>query len=183
MFDNGIYAGVSASNVKFGTDASTEIDFYGGYAGRSGCSSCGYRIGFVYYGYYGNPQFNYVELALAFTWGDLTTGLNWSPEYLGDSTTDALGDEPELYYLYLDYTHALPRDVTLSLPTAMNLLGEKGVFEPGEDQYAEWSISLSRPIGSFNVVLTYWDTTIDDLYGVNADDAEARVVLSVSKAF
>ncbi len=36
--------------------------------------------------------------------------------------------------------------------------------------------------GGFNFALTYWDTTIDDLYGVDSDDADARVVFSVSKS-
>ena len=181
-FDNGLYAGVWASNVNFGTDASTEIDFYGGYAGQFGCASCGYKIGFIYYDYDGDPQFDYVEAALAFTWGGLTAGLNWSPEYLGDGTTDALGDEVELYYPYLNYTHALPYELTLSLHAAMNLMSEKGLFEPGEDEYTEWSIGLGKSVGGFNFALTYWDTTIDDLYGVDSDDADARVVFSVSKS-
>ncbi len=33
-FDSGIYAGIWASNVNFGTDTSTEMDYYGGYLGQ-----------------------------------------------------------------------------------------------------------------------------------------------------
>ena len=43
---NGIYAGVWASNVNFGTGAdgtSTEVDYYGGYSGTLGCGSCSYK--------------------------------------------------------------------------------------------------------------------------------------------
>ena len=181
-FDNGIYAGVWASNVNFGTDASAEVDFYGGSTAQLGCSSCSYKIGFIYCGYDGDPQLDYVEAVLAFTWGGLTAGLNWSPEYIGDGTTEALGDEVKLYYPYLNYTHTLPYDLTLSLHAAMNLMSEKGVFEPGEDEYTEWSIGLGKSVGGFNFALTYWDTTIDDLYGVAADDADARVVFSVSRS-
>lgn len=179
-FDNGIHAGVWASNVNFDTEASTEIDFYGGYAAQLGCSSCGYEIGFIYYDYAGDPRLDYAEVSLAFTWGGLSAGLNWSPEYLGASTTDAIGDKVELYYPYLDYTHPLPYDMALSLHVAMNLMSEKGVFEPGKDDYTEWSISLGRSIAGLDIALTYWDTTIDDSCGI---DADARVVLSVSRAF
>ncbi|HMV70587.1 MAG TPA: TorF family putative porin [Pseudomonadales bacterium] len=181
-FDNGIYAGVWASNVDFGTDASTELDFYGGYAARLSCSSCSYKIGVAYYRYDGDPQFDYVEAMLAFTWGGLTAGLNWSPEYVGDSATDALGDEVELYYPYLNYAHPLPFDLTLSLHVAMNLMSEKGLFEPGEDEYTEWSIGLGKSVGSFSFALTYWDSTIEDLYGVDSSDADARVVFSVGRS-
>lgn len=184
-FDSGIYAGIWASNVNFGTDASTEMDYYGGYSGSFGCASCSYKIGFIYYDYDGDPQFDYVEAAASVTYGGLTIGLNYSPEYLGDGTTDAVGDEVEFYYPYANYSYALPADFTLALHVAMNIMSEDGVFEPGEDEYTEWSLGVSRTfaeIGGITLGLTYWDTTVDDLFGVDADDADARVVFSASKA-
>lgn len=184
-FDSGIYAGIWASNVNFGTDASTEMDYYGGYAGTFGCSACSYKIGFIYYDYDGDPQFDYVEAAASVTYGGLTVGLNYSPEYLGDGTTDAVGDEVEFYYPYANYSYALPADFTLALHVAMNIMSEDGVFEPDEDEYTEWSVGVSRTfeeIGGITLGLTYWDTTVDDLFGVDADDADARVVFSASKA-
>ena len=185
-FDSGIYAGIWASNVNFGTDASTEMDYYGGYSGSFGCSSCSYKIGFIYYDYDGDPQFDYVEAAASVTYGGLTVGLNWSPEYLGDGTTDAIGDEVEFWYPYANYSYALPWwDLSLALHVAGNIMSEDGVFEPEEDNYTEWSVGLSRTfkeMGGITLGLTYWDTTVDDLWGVGADDADGRVVFSASKA-
>jgi len=184
-FDSGIYAGIWASNVNFNTDASTEMDYYGGFSGTFGCTSCSYKIGFIYYDYDGDPQFDYVEAAASVTYGGLTVGLNYSPEYLGDGTTDAVGDEVEFYYPYANYSYALPADFTLALHVAMNIISEDGVFEPEEDEYTEWSVGVSRTfeeIGGITLGLTYWDTTVDDLFGVDADDADARVVFSASKA-
>ena len=75
--------------------------------------------------------------------------------------------------------------MSLALHVAGNIMSEDGLFEPDEDQYTEWSVGLSRTfkeIGGITLGLTYWDTTIDDLFGVDADDADARVVFSASKA-
>jgi len=183
-FDSGIYAGIWASNVNFNTDASTEMDYYGGFSGTFGCTSCSYKIGFIYYDYDGDPGLDYIEGAASVTYGGLTVGLNYSPEYLGDLTTDTFGDEVEFYYPYANYSYALPADFTLALHVAMNIMSEDGVFEPEEDEYTEWSVGVSRSfeeIGGITLGLTYWDTTIDELYGYS-DDADARVVFSASKA-
>ena len=185
-FDSGFFAGIWASNVDFGTDSSAEMDYYGGYSGTFGCSSCSYKLGYYYYDYDGDPQFDYQEVAASVTYGGLTVGLNYSWEYLGEGTTDALGDEVEFYYPYANYTYALPWwDVSLALHVGQNLMSDDGVFEPDEDQYTDWSVGLSRTfteIGGITLAVTYYDTTVDDLFGVDADDAEARVVFAASKA-
>ena len=185
-FDSGFFAGIWASNVDFGTDSSAEMDYYGGYSGTFGCSSCSYKLGYYYYDYDGDPQFDYQEVAASVTYGGLTVGLNYSWEYLGEGTTDAIGDEVEFYYPYANYTYALPWwDVSLALHVGQNILSDDGVFEPGEDEYTDWSVGLSRTfteIGGITLAVTYYDTTVDDLFGVDADDAEARVVFAASKA-
>lgn len=185
-FDSGFFAGIWASNVNFGTDSSAEMDYYGGYSGSFGCSSCSYKVGYYYYDYDGDPQLDYQELAASVTYGGLTVGLNYSWEYFGEGTTDAIGDEVEYFYPYANYTYALPWwDMSLALHVGQNLMSDDGVFEPDEDQYTDWSVGLSRTfteIGGITLGLTYYDTTIDDLYGVDADDADARVVFAASKA-
>jgi uncharacterized protein (TIGR02001 family) len=185
-FDSGIFLGTWASNVNFGTDASTEMDFYGGYAGTFGCSSCSYKVGYYFYDYDGDPQFDYSEVAASVTYGGLTVGMNYSWEYLGEGTTDAIGNKVDFYYPYVNYTYALPWwDLSLALHVGQNIMSDDGVFEPDEDKYTDWSVGLSRTfkeMGGITFGLTYWDTTVDDLFGVNADDADARVVFSASKA-
>ena len=147
LFDNGIYAGVWASNVNFDTGAngtSTEADYYGGYTAAMGCEGCSYKIGFIYYRYEGDTKFDYIEAAGSLTFGGLTVGLNYSPEYLGDGTTDLVGDKVDFYYPYINYTYALPGDITLALHGAYNKMGEKGVFEAGQDTASGRSVS-ARP--------------------------------------
>jgi hypothetical protein len=62
-------------------------------------------------------------------------------------------------------------------------MGEEGVFEAGQDDYAEWSVGLTKSFNGFNVGLTYWDTNTHDLYVPLAGDGSARVVFSLSRAF
>ena len=182
--DNGIYGGVWASNVNFDTGAngtSTEVDYYGGYSGTLGCGSCAYKIGFIYYRYEGDTKYDYIEAAASLTYGGLTAGLNYSPEYLGSGTTDAVGDEVGFYYPYINYTYALPMDITLALHGAWNGMSEKGVFEAGKDDYSEWSVGLTKAIKGFTFGLTYWDTNTHDLYVPLAGDGSARVVFSLNR--
>ena len=74
-FDSGIYAGIWASNVNFdeatggASHANAEMDYYGGYTGSFGCSSCSYKVGYYYYDYEGDPQLDYQELAASVTYG------------------------------------------------------------------------------------------------------------------
>jgi uncharacterized protein (TIGR02001 family) len=184
LLDSGIYAGVWASNVNFGTGsegASTEIDYYGGFSGSIGCTSCSYKLGFIYYRYEGDTKFDYVEAAGALTFGGLTVGLNYSPEYLGEGTTDAVGDEVELLYPYVNYSYALPAEITLALHAAYNEMSETGVFETGQDDYTEWSVGLSKTFNGFTAGLTYWDTNTHDLYSPIEGDGGTRVIFSLSK--
>ena len=185
-FENGIYAGVWASNVNFDTGAtgtSSEVDYYGGYSGELGCGSCSYKAGFIYYRYEGDTKYDYIEAALSFTFGGLNVGVNYSPEYLGDGTTDAIGDEVDFWYPYVNYSYALPWDLTLALHAAYNKMGEEGVFEAGQDDYTEWSVGLVKAVGGFNLGVTYWDTNTHDLAGPLEGDGAARVVFSLSRAF
>jgi uncharacterized protein (TIGR02001 family) len=108
-------------------------------------------------------------------------GLNYSPEYLGDGTTDAVGDKVDFYYPYVKYNYTLPGDIALALHGAYNKMGEEGVFEAGQDDYSEWSVGLSKTFNGFTAGLTYWDTNTHDLAGALAGDGAARIVFSLSK--
>lgn len=184
-FANGAFVGIWASNVNFGTGAdgsSAEVDYYGGYSGALPCESCSYKAALYYYRYEGDEKFDYFEGMLSFTFSGLTVGLNYSPEYIGDGTTDAIGDKVKLFYPFVNFSHTFPGDFVLSLHAGYNEMSEEGVFEPGEDNYTDWSAGISKAIGGFNFALTYLDTNIKDLFGVDGDDADARVVFSVSRS-
>ena len=184
LLDNGIYAGVWGSNVNFNTGAagtSTEVDYYGGWTGSLGCGSCSAKVGFIYYRYEGDTNLDYIEAAGSLTWGSLTVGLNYSPKYLGDYGEVSTGDDVDFYYPYVNYSQTLPWDLTLALHGAWNKMGEEGLFEPGQDDYSEWSVGVTKLINGFNFGVTYWDTNTHQLYSPTDGDGGARVVFSLSK--
>lgn len=166
-YESGFYAGIWASNVNYGTDTSTEMDFYGGYGWSAGESE--FDVGFIYYDYEGDAEFDYQELSFAYTRGDLTLGVYYSPEYLGDNG-------PRMIHPYVDYGMAINESLNLSLHLGMTDLDEEGLFEVGEDSYMDYSIGLSWTAGGIDMSAVYTNTTIDDL-----EAAEGRVVFSFSK--
>ena len=167
--DSGFYLGTWVSNVNFGTDSSTEQDIYFGYAGETE-GGIGYDLGYIYFDYEGDSEFDYQELALSMSIGDLTFGVNYSSEYLGDGG-------PRFIYPYVDYSYALPNDYSLSLHVGMTDLDEEGLFEVGEDSYADYSVGVSKTFDGFDLSLTYVGSTIDGL-----DAADDRVVFIVSRS-
>jgi uncharacterized protein (TIGR02001 family) len=187
-FDSGIYAGIWASNVNYDkatggvSNANLEMDYYAGYGGTFGCTDCSYKVGFVYYDYHGDPGLDYIEAAVSIAYGGLTAGVYWSPEYLGEGTTDLIGDEVEYWYPYVNYSHALPGDFTLALHVGYTDMSETGVYEPGQDDYTDWSVGVSKSFADISFGVTYYDTNMDNLFGGGFEDAGSRLVLSASKA-
>jgi len=187
-FDSGIYAGIWASNVNFdeatggASNANAEMDYYGGYSGALGCTDCTYKLGFVYYDYHGDPGLDYLELAGSLAFSGFTLGVYYSNEYLGEGTTDLIGDEVEYWYPYLNYSYSLPWDLTLGLHVGYSDMSEKGVYEPDGDSYTDWSVGLSKSYADITFGLTYYDTDLDNLYGGGFEDAGARLVFSAFKA-
>jgi len=187
-FDSGIYAGIWASNVNFdeatggASNANAEMDYYGGYSGSIGCTDCTYKLGFVYYDYHGDPGLDYLELTGSLAFSGFTLGVYYSNEYLGEGTTDLIGDEVEYWYPYLNYSYSLPWDLTLGLHVGYSDMSEKGVYEPDGDSYTDWSVGLSKSYADITFGLTYYDTDLDNLYGGGFEDAGARLVFSAFKA-
>jgi len=167
--DNGLYTGIWASNVNYGTDSSTEMDYYVGFGGETS-GGLGYDVSYIYFDYEGDSEFDYQEIAISFSKGDLTVGLNYSDEYLGDGG-------PDFIYPYISYGFSLPSDVSLSLHVGFSDADADDFFEAGEDSYTDYSVGLAKEIMGVEFGLTYADTTLDD-----TDAADDRIVLSLSKS-
>ena len=187
--DIGLYAGIWMSNVNYDkatggvSQANLETDYYGGYTGTLGCEDCTYKVGFIYYQYFGDHTFDYIEAAASYAFKGFTVGFYYAPEYLGNGTTNLVGDEVEYWYPYLNYSYALPWwDLSLALHVAYTDMSEEGVYEPGEDNYTDWSVGLSKSIKDVTFGLTYYDTNMDNLWGGGFTDSGARLVFSASKA-
>jgi len=175
----GFYLGAWGSNVDFGTDATAEIDYYGGY-NFSLSEDLSLDLGYIYYSYAGESDLNFNEVKAALSWKDLTVGVNYSWDYLGQ---DPFGEgDVDFFYYFADYSIALPADFSLGLHVALNSADGNAnniAFEAdGENEYTEWNASLGKSFLGVDFALTYWGTTID---GSN-EYGDDRVVFSVSKS-
>lgn len=193
-FDNGLYAGVWASNVDFGTDADLEMDFYAGFSG-SISEDVGFDIGYIYYDYpgtdgvdftlNGNEKEDYEEIYASLSFGDATVGVAYSDDYWLSSG--------EFYYVYGDYSFALPEGFGLDLHYGYNSFdvasgdsnlkdAEKAFLSDNADSYSDYSITLSKTVAGLDLALAWVDTDLDkdELFGSNW--ADSTVVFSVSKS-
>lgn len=175
----GFYVGAWGSNVDFDSDATAEIDYYGGYVfGLT--EDLSLDIGYIHYSYAGESELDYDEVKAALGWKDLTVGMNYCWNYLGE---DPFGDgDVDFFYYFADYSFALPQDFSLGLHVALNQAdGDVNniAFESrAENEYTEWNASLGKSFLGADFALTYWGTSID---GSN-ELGDERLVFSVSKS-
>jgi len=173
----GLYAGVWGSGVDF-TDATTEIDAYGGIKGTQ--DDIDWSLGAIYYYYPGAAgDLNYDFWELAATVGyDFKTfqavaSLNYSPDYFGSS-----GDA---WYPALNVTVPLPYEgLTANAGVAYQWVDDNAAY--AVEDYATWSAGLGYDISGFNLGLKYIDTNLSEPSEC-ADGCGQRVVFTVSRAF
>ncbi len=174
--ETGLYLGVWGSGVDF-TDATTEMDAYGGISGS--IDQFSWDLGAIYYYYPGaddSLNYDFWELAAAagYDFGILqaSLSLNYSPDYFGSS-----GDS---YYLGAYTTVPLPYDLTLNGHVAHQWISDNASF--GTKDYTDWSLGLGYTVEGFDLGLTYTDTDLSEPQDC-ADGCGARVVFSISKSF
>lgn len=146
-----LYAGVWASNVKFGDGTDAEVDLYGGVRPSAGGFS--FDFGGVYYAYPGQPKGSgegYFEFKAAASHpvGPATLGaaVYYSPDFFGPGSL-----------------HAAYYEANLSVPlvkdrlAASGALGRQTMQGPGD--YTTWNAGLTYSLTSrLALDLRYWDT-------------------------
>jgi len=168
---SGLYLGTWASNVNYGSDTSTEIDYYVGFAGEL-AAGVGYDFSFIYFNYPGDESsFDYWELAASFNYSYFTAGLNYADEYFGDGG-------PKFYYPYLNASFPLNETFSLDLHYGYTFIDVSDYWTDGEDDYADYSLGVSTSWGGLDFSLNYVGTTISGL-----DAADNRLVFAISKSF
>ncbi len=165
--DSGAYVGVWASSGEF-AEGSIEADYYIGYGNE--VNGVNYDISVIYYTYPGDEvDANYFEIMgkVGYDLGvvSLTTGVGYVPE-----GQDAYGDD-DAVYLFSDATVPIPN-------TPLSAGFHIGYTDFGSSDYTEWSAGLYATVVGLNLGLVYQDTDIS-----NFDNADSRVVFSVSKSF
>ena len=169
-FDSGFYIGTWASNVNFGpysdgadpTYTSMELDLYAGFGGAMSEAST-WDVSIIRFEYPNEGAADYIEVALAFSFGDFSVGANYSPEYLGEG-----GDT--FLYPYVGYSFGLGESATLDVSVGQGL-GDTG-------DHLDYSIMLGAPVAGLDFGIGVVGTDIDD----GSPGNEGRLILSLSKS-
>lgn len=176
--DNGLYAGVWASNVESDPSApvnyngsSVEVDIYGGWAGSFKALSIG--AGILRYQYPGTQtaanNTNEFHIGAGYDFGvaSTTTTLNYSPDYFGAD---------KAFYWDLGVEVPLPRDFTLAVHYGITDYDDNALG----DDYDDWRVGISTEQSGFGFDLAYTDTT-----GVSGkcvrDTCDGRFVFTISR--
>ncbi len=174
--DNGLYAGVWASNVDF--DGSIEIDIYAGFAGTIG-EEVDFDIGVLRYEYPDDGQGGAADSSFNEVYGSIgfkgfTLGVAYSSDFFLESDTAT--------YVYLDYELALPNDFALSFHYGDQSIDDNAQF--GTPDYADYSIGVSKTFSDIDFSLTWYDNDLSgaDCFGGPDDICESRVVFGLSKS-
>ena len=149
--NSGFYAGAWVSNIDFGSDASTETDFYTGFAKQLGDFS--YDLGYVYYGYPDGDDLNFAEVMATASWNFLSVGVSTTAHSDWDSD---FGDDT---YFELNLTFEIFKDVEFGVHVGSY------DFNSGTD-YLDYNMSLSKAGFSFMVSAVDEDE-IDDEYSIS----------------
>ena len=180
-FDSGFYVGMWGSNVDFAK--SLELDYYAGYAGEIN-DSVSYDVGYIYYDYPGTPdEDDYEEFYASISVSDFTFGLAYSDDYYFETG--------EFYYVYADYSFDLGGGYGLGLHYGFNSFDrDSNNADPGDnvfladgDDYADYSISLTKEWVGLEFGLSYVDTDIDSKESGVADSVtDGSFIFSISKS-
>ena len=165
--DSGFYAGVWGSNVDWLDKGSLEVDVYGGFANSIG--DFGYDVGLLQYVYpggeVGGQSADTTEAYIGLSWKFLTFKYSYSfTDLFGAADSD--GSE----YYDLSASHEIG-GFTLGAH-----VGRQKIVNG--TSYNDWKLGVSKDYAGFTFGLDYVDTDVD-----NDDNADARVIFSVSKSF
>lgn len=169
----GFHFGTWASSVNFSDKnaATTELDLYGGYAGK--IENFTYDVGGVYYWYPGAPtklSYDYWEAyakgGYDFGIAALTLGVNYSPENFGKTGAAT----------YLSSLVSVPAGTMLTFSVGADYY----MLTKGIKDYSDWNLGATFHVPSwFDVDARYYNTDAHYL-GRLADD---RFVVSIKRTF
>ena len=184
--ESGLYVGMWASNVDFGGEASSEFDFYVGYAGNIS-EELSYNLGWIKYEYPGDgdEDLNFSEYYASLSAHGFTVGTAYSNDFPGFGKN---GRSDSTLYTYVGYEYSLPYDIGLALQYGNYDFKDPAFTDKNgktSDSYNNWSIGLSKNWAGLDFGLTYTDTNLSsseckDFIG-KSNYCDANFVVSVSK--
>jgi len=177
--DSGFYVGTWVSNVSYAADDvySYEHDLYAGFSGEAG--SISYDIGYLYYNYDAEAQFDFGEVYGSVGFAGFTLGLN----VLANTEADeGLGQDfgfGEATYVYADYATEVGDGIELGFHVGFHEGDFSEAFNGVPGNYMDYNISLSKNGFSFMIS----DTDLDDAGADNLDNDDIKFVIGYSYDF
>ena len=177
--DSGFYIGTWASNVSYaaGDVYSYEHDIYGGFAGEAGGIS--YDLGYLYYNYDAEAEFDFGEIYGSIGIGSFTLGLNVLANTEADEAPGQDFGFGEATYLYADYATEIRDGLELGLHIGHHEGDFSEAFNGVPGDYTDYNISLSKDGFSFMIS----STDLDDVGADNLDNDEIKFVVGYSMDF
>ena len=176
----GVYFGIWGSSVNFkdNSEASAEVDLYGGYAGTFG-DAISYDVGFIYYWYPGAAKALdydlwevYGKAGYDFGFAAVNVGIAFSPNYFG-GTDDAY---------YFSGGVDVPITDTVSVSGGINYSKYKAPLA----NYWDWNIGATLNVNNwFDIDVRYYDTDIPGscLVASGKHWCDSKAVVTVSRSF
>jgi len=184
--DSGFYVGTWASTIGFGgASGGTEVDGYGGFAGKIG--DVGFDIGGIFYWYSEEDEVD-AKLNTLEVYGGLSFGPVALKYYYADEANFFIGDDDAKEAGYLLGTLALPINDTINFTASVGMYSGDEIerylqtFDPGtsEDTYIDYSIGLAKTLdGGMTFTLQLIDTDINE----GDFDDDPQVVVGFKKSF
>ncbi|MEL0631423.1 TorF family putative porin [Pseudoalteromonas carrageenovora] len=175
-FDNGVYAGVWASNVDFGDDTDFELDAYlGKYVQLNDNVSADYGI--AYYTYQGNnSDGNYAEAYTKFgyasEYGQTELNFWYSWDYFGTGAGHVISMIAHTFEIAPNHAIRASFDISNSLD------GDKWAWDVNQKKsYKHYRLAYQTSYEGFGIEIAAEDTSLD------YDYADERIVLAISRTF
>ncbi len=183
------YVNLWGSNVKFVPEiddgAHAEFDFTVGFRGVA--SGLGYDLKYIFYGYPGasknlNYDFNEIAGSLNYDFGLVipTIGVNYSPNYFGNSGTAT--------YYYAGVKVPLPfvpYDTRILANIGKQNIDKNATF--GTPDYKDWNLGIFATFFGIDVGVQYVDTDLKENEcfggGVAKDLCKGRAIVSVGYTY
>ena len=177
--DSGFYIGTWASNVSYAADDvySYEHDMYGGFAGEAGGIS--YDIGYLYYNYDAEAEFDFGEVYGSIGFGAFTLGLNVLANTEADEGPGQDFGFGEATYLYADYTTEVGDGIELGFHIGRHEGDFSEAFNGVPGEYIDYNISLSK--NGFSFMIT--STDLDDAGPDALDNDDVKFVVGYGMDF
>ena len=169
-FGNGFAIGTWASNVKFGDSTSQELDLYASYS-KDLSESINFSVTVIQFEYPSEGYaLDYQEYAFGLGIGDISLGLVFSPEYLGDGN-------PSFTYFSAGYSFGSTESSSIDLSVGLSSADDDDFFGDGKDSYMDYSLSTSVPFLGLDLGIALVGTDVDA-----GSDTESRFIFSLSKS-